>query len=192
MAILEGGSPQLCMQRDDLEHLPEIELPPGYSLRTSQPGDGVHWAAIMNEAFRGDRTEESFVHAMVEHPAYRPDRIFFACDPAGLPCATASAYRHQRWGPEVGYVHFVATRPSQAGQRLGYAVSLAVLHKFREEGCRAAVLETDDFRLGGIKTYLRLGFHPLLVHESQPERWRRIFAVLGIKGQTHVYLDSAS
>jgi len=172
--------PQLCMKRDDLAGLPPVVLPEGYTLRSSIDSDGVYWALILNETFGGDRTEESFVKEMVEHPAYRAERIFFVCDPEGIPCATASAYRQEEWGAETGYVHYVATRPAHAGKKLGYLVSLAVLHKFQEEGCPYVVLQTDDFRLPAIKTYLRLGFHPLLVHENQPERWRAILCALGI------------
>ena len=179
MQELPRGDPQLCMQRDHLQHLPPLVLPAGYSLRTSQPGDGRYWAVIMNEAFGGDRTEADFTSTMVEHAAYRPDRILFVCDPDGIPCATAGAYRHQRWPPTTGYLHFVATRPCHAGKRLGYAVSLAALYRFREEGCRQAVLETDDFRLAAVKTYTHLGFRPLVVHPNQVARWQRIFAVLG-------------
>jgi len=168
------------MRRKDLSGLPAVELPPGYSLRTSGPGDDAAWAVILGEAF-GERrwTAEDFRKTMVEDPAYRPDRIFFVVDPAGVPCATASAYRHPPWGDRVGYVHYVAVRPSHAGWRLGYAVSLAVLHQFVAEGCPWCVLTTDDWRLPAIKTYLRLGFAPFVRHASHPDRWRAVFARLG-------------
>ena len=171
--------PQLCMKRDRLDDLPPIVLPEGYSIRTSREGDARYWALIMGEAFGPEWTEEAFFSYMVDSPDYRPDRIFFVCDPAGAPCATGSAYRSQHWGEQTGYLHFVGTRPSYAGKRLGYAVSLAALHKFKEEGCVDAVLRTDDFRLAAIKTYLRLGFHPVILHENHPARWRRVLAALG-------------
>lgn len=168
------------MRRDDLAGLPPVELPAGYTLRSSLPGDGCCWSSILNEAFGGERTEESFMKEMLEHPAYRAERILFICAPDGEPCATASAYQQGEWGEHTGYVHYVAVRPGHAGKALGYQVSLAVLHRFTEEDYFDAVLQTDDFRVAAIKTYLRLGFHPLLAHENHPQRWRIVLHGLGI------------
>ena len=117
---------------------------------------------------------------MKDNPAYRPDRIFFVCAPDGLPCGTASAYRQEFTRPELGYVHFVGVCPAFTGKRLGAAVSLAVLRKFQSEGLKGAVLHTDDFRLAAIRTYLNLGFSPVIVHENQPARWNVVFTQLGL------------
>lgn len=178
MASTETPAPQLVMKRKTLDGLPELALPDRYALRTCREGDGVHWARILNESFGGERTVDDFVATMVNQPCYRPDRLFFICAPDGLPCATAGAYRFDPWGPQTGYLHYVGVCPGHQGRRLGYAVSLAVLHKFREEGCADAVLQTDDFRLPAIKTYLRLGFHPYIVDDGQPARWATVLANL--------------
>ena len=42
------------------------------------------------------------------------------------------------------------------------------------------MLDTDDFRMAAIKTYLNLGFVPVYVEEGQPKRWSDIFEQLGI------------
>jgi mycothiol synthase len=49
----------------------------------------------------------------------------------------------------------------------------------RCEGRRRAELRTDDFRVAAIKTYLKLGFEPLLVAENQRRRWRDVLAAIG-------------
>jgi len=167
------------MKRTGLDGLPDVVLRDGYTLRSSQPGDGAHWARIINEAFGGlDWDASNFERVMVQHPAYRADRILFVCAPDGVPCATASAYRQERFGPDVGYLHFAGVCPEHAGKKIGYSVSLAVLHKFRNEGLGCGLLDTDDFRLAALKTYLRLGFHPLIIHENHPERWNRVYSQL--------------
>jgi mycothiol synthase len=74
----------------------------------------------------------------------------------------------------------VAVRPDYRGQKIGTALSTAVLHRFKEEGHEDANLRTDDFRLPGIRVYLRLGFEPYLVHENQRERWAEVFDALGM------------
>lgn len=173
--------PQLCMKRDNLKNLPDITLPEGYTLRTSVSDDAANWVHIMDESFGGEHTIEGFCSEMVEHPAYRPDRLFFICGPDGMPCATAGAYRDRGgFDDSVGYVHYVGVSTEHLGRKLGYWVSLAVLHKFREEGCTSSFLHTDDFRLPAIKTYLNLGFKPILMHENHRERWLEVYWILGL------------
>jgi len=69
----------------------------------------------------------------------------------------------------------VGVLPGHQGKHLGAKVSLAALRRFVEEGRIDAVLQTDDFRLPAIRTYLRLGFEPLPIHENQRQRWRAVF-----------------
>ncbi|NCO35949.1 MAG: hypothetical protein AUJ92_03790 [Armatimonadetes bacterium CG2_30_59_28] len=172
--------PQLCMELRTLSDLPAVTLPDGYTVRTSREGDGHHWARIIRESFADDRYDlEYFMREMEAHPAYRPDRIFFVCAPNGLPCGTASAYRHATLEEDVGYLHYVGVCPTHAGKKLGTAVSLAALHKHRSEGLRRVVLRTDDFRLPAVKTYLDLGFVPAIVHANQPARWEAVLEKLG-------------
>ncbi len=78
----------------------------------------------------------------------------------------------------------VGARTHHMGKRLGYWVTLATLYHFVEEELTDAVLQTDDFRLPAIKTYLNLGFEPLLVHENQPDRWREVFRTLAMGERT--------
>ncbi len=173
--------PQLCMKRKNLENLPEIILPEGYTLRTYVEGDGAHWVRILDESFGGEHTLEGFHKEMIEHPAFQPDRLFFVCGPDGLPCATAGAYRDRGgFDPTVGYVHYVGVCTGHLGKKLGYWVSLAVLRKFHEEGCASSFLNTDDFRLPAIKTYLNLSFKPILMHQSHRERWIEVYKTLGL------------
>jgi mycothiol synthase len=172
-------APQLCMKRHTLDDLPEIELPPGYTIRTSQDGDGPHWGRIIRESFGMETIDDShFERHMKSHPSFRPDRVFFICGPDGVPCGTASAFQFERFGPSTGYLHFVGVCPAHAGKRLGFAASLAALHRFRSDGFASAALQTDDFRLSAIKTYLRLGFVPVIVNENQTKRWDVVLGAL--------------
>jgi len=166
------------MRRPTLDGLPPLEVPAGCGLRSMRPGEGEAWTRIINEAFGGDPRPDRFETTMRRDPAFRHERILFiTCD--DVPVATASAWVDARWGHRTGILHYVATRPDHAGKHLGLTVSLAALHKMAEEGRSSALLLTDDFRLAAIKTYLRLGFEPLLVHENQRERWRAVFEGLG-------------
>lgn len=175
---LSPGKPPVCM-RHDLASLAPLDIPDGHVLRGERPGDDAHWARIMLAAFGGgDWTPERYRAEILDHPAYRPERVLFIIAPDGTPCATASAFRDDRFGADAGYVHHVGRDPGHGGRRLGYFVTLAVLHMFRDDGCPAAFLETQDPLLPALHTYFRLGFEPLVVHENHPERWDRIHDAL--------------
>ena len=172
-------SPQLHMLRPHLLDLPAFALPEGYGVRTFLPGDGAHWERIIAESFNADPASLSFETTMRHAPAFRPERIFFiTC--GDEPVATASAYYHPEFMPDAGMVHYVGVLNGHAGKRLGYMAVLATLEQMAREGRRRAWLSTDDFRLPAIKTYLNLGFEPLLIHENQRERWPAVFAKLGL------------
>jgi mycothiol synthase len=169
--------PQLLMRRPNLDDLPEIPpLPPGYVLREFQPDDLEPVAALMRAAFDDPQwTPEKFNAALIEAPDVKKT---FVIAYEGTPVATASARLRPERFPDSGYVHWVAVDPAHQGKRLGYIVTLAVLHEFVRLGCKDAVLETDDTRLPAIKTYQNLGFQPEHTHESHPERWAEVIARL--------------
>jgi mycothiol synthase len=166
--------PQLVMRRAHLRDLPPIELPPGYGLRHYRPGDEPAWERIIEATFEA---RHSFDDHMRADPAFLAERIWFVTHGA-VPVATASAWVTPRFGPSIGCLHMVATLPAHQGRQLGFRVSVAALYRFVEEGRREAVLQTDDFRVAALKTYLRMGFEPLLVHDNQRERWLNIFRAL--------------
>ncbi len=172
----ERHVPQLVMRRVHLRELPKIDLPAGYSLRSFQDGDEGFWDRIIQVSFESPTYD--FNKVMKADPAFRPERVLFVTH-GDEPVATASAWQCERFGPVIGYLHMVGVSPGHQGKHLGYWVSLAVLHHFITEGRIEAVLQTDDFRLPAIKTYLRMGFEPLLVHENQRNRWRKNLQDLG-------------
>jgi len=163
-------TPQLVMFRDSLEALPKITLKDGYTIRSFQNGDEKHWERIIQQSFG---KEISFQRTMKEDEAFCPERIKFVCY-QDQPVATASAWYRQKWGPNTGYLHMVGCDKQQTGIKLGYWVSLAALYQFQYEGRINAILETDDFRLPAIKTYLNLKFEPHIIHDNQHDRWTQI------------------
>jgi len=72
-----------------------------------------------------------------------------------------------------------------AASWLGGRVSRAGLRRLAadvERGCREAILDTDDYRLPAIRTYLRLGFVPDNLEADHAARWRTIDANLRAQG----------
>ena len=170
---------QLRMVRPNLEGLPELEIPEGYGMRTYQEGDDVHWANVINASFGGERTAETTHREIIDRDVFDPNGLYFATY-GETPVATACAWKKSPDEIEVGYVHMVGVDAEHAGRKLGKCVSLCVLLYFKERGFKCAMLDTDDFRLPAVKTYLNLGFLPMYVDKDQPERWRQVFKNLGL------------
>ena len=167
------------MRRANLDALPEIPaLPEGYTLREYRDGDEEALAALLCLTF--EDSEWTATRVLKEFIVAPDVKKMFVIDYAGHPIATASARLLPETFPDSGYVHYVAADPQHAGKRLGYIITLAVLHEFIRLGCKDAVLETDDFRLPAINTYLNLGFIAEHRDESHPALWEQVGAQLAI------------
>lgn len=166
-------SPQLVMLKSSLSELPSVQLPQGYTSRTFQPGDEKAWENIIGQSFN----KPYLFDTLDGDDQFRPERIFFICYD-GTPVATASAWWQEQWGSEdTGYLHMVGALPDHTGKKLGYAVSLLAMHRMVEENRLRVILQTDDFRIPAIKSYLRLGYEPKIVHPNQIERWKLLLTV---------------
>ena len=176
--------PQLQMDRDDLEHLPEVQIAEGYRLRIYQRGDEAAWCRLMGECIGGHYDEAECRSSLTETPNFAPEDMFFA-EYDGEIVGSACAHRGADTPEGVGYVHMVAVTPAHRGHRLGHTVTNAVLWRFRELGYGAATLRTDDFRLPAIRIYLELGFHPTMTHESHAARWEAVLEELSSGPRAH-------
>lgn len=164
--------PQLYMRRD-LEDLPPMILPEGMSFHTQDEQSAAVWEAMISESFG---FPVSYEKVIVEGDGFRPENVFFLCE-NGQEIATTTAAEKAQF-PGEGWLRMVASLPSAQGKGAGRLVCLRALYALKEEGYPSVVLSTDDFRLPAIRMYLRLGFQPLMTHESHPERWEKVFAEL--------------
>jgi mycothiol synthase len=158
--------------------LPELsDLPPAppyescYALRAAVPADHGQLAELLSEAF-GDRWDAKRVAAEFS-PGNGVEATYLVVSPAGV-AATAAARRLPDRYPEAGYLHYVGARPSERGRRLGEVVTRRVLVHFADSGLSQTVLETDDFRLPAVRTYLRLGFVPEPRAAGDAVRWSKV------------------
>jgi len=96
--------------------------------------------------------------------------------------ATAmSTHKPTQLHPYGGELGWVAADPEHRGKGLGLAVCAQATARFIQAGYRNIYLLTDDFRLPAIKTYLKLGYEPLLFGEGMAERWESVYRKLGLK-----------
>ncbi|PUA36160.1 hypothetical protein C8Z91_27340 [Paenibacillus elgii] len=166
--------PKLVMRKESLADLPALSCPAGYTIRSFQPGDESRWESIIRQSFE---REIAFGHKIGDLPYFQPERVLFICS-GDIPAATATAWETKLPGERCGYLHMVGALPDHSGRGLGYAASLAALHRMRAEGQTQAFLETDDFRLPAIKIYLKLGFTPVYLHELHRPRWERVLRLV--------------
>ena len=167
----ESKQPQLLM-RASLESLAPLDLPDDITIRSFCDGDEEAWSSIITSSFQAPYDFNKF---MKTDPSYDPERVLFA-HINGVPVATASWYNTESfYGVDTGCLHMVGALPEYKGRKLGFLISLAVMHKIKDKGYTYVVLQTDDFRLAAIKTYIKLGFEiDLKFHESMPMRWELV------------------
>jgi len=156
-----------------LESAPPVVLPEGYSLRTFQPPDAAEFVELMRLAGFENWNAETLAGARAKA---LPDGIFLAvCDATGALAATAmGTHNPKELHPSGAELGWVAANPDHRGKGLGMAVTVAATRRCIDAGYRRIYLLTDDWRLPAIKTYLKLGYVPLLFAPGIEDRWRAV------------------
>lgn len=142
--------------------------------RPAGPTDAPALATLLSAAY-DEHWDAGRVHSVLLDA---PDvRTTYLIEEDGEVVATASArYLDEYAG--AGYLHYVAADAARTGRGLGRDVTVAVLREFVGQGLGRAVLETDDFRVPAVITYLRLGFVPEYRDEAERLAWSRLVRVL--------------
>jgi mycothiol synthase len=168
---------QMIWPRQRLDNPPPISVAAGYDLRVYNPGDEPDFYKIMHIAgFEGwhDETLRPWLSKIL------PDGWFFVVErSSGQMVATAmTTHNPSEQHPFGGELGWVASDLSHKGHGLGMTVCAAVTARFLTAGYRNIYLKTDDWRLPALKTYLRLGYVPLLFTPDMQRRWQAICAQL--------------
>ncbi len=138
-------------------------------------GDDARWCQVYAASFDREFDPDAFRSIMAGDDAYLPQRIWFITHGDDA-VATAAAYYRPAFLDGYGMIHFVGVVPGHRGLGLGHTVTVAALRRMVAEQRAGAWLSTDDHRIPAVKTYISLGFEPLLVHAGQPERWKNVLA----------------
>jgi len=168
---------QLVWPAHRLDQLPASRVAEGYDLRTYRPGDEVEFFGLMDRAgFKGWNPDTFHPWLM----RILPDGFFFLVDTCtGTMAATAMACHNPTpLHPFGGTLSCVAADPVHQGRGLGHAVSAAATCRLLRAGYRDIYMETDDWRLAALKTYLKMGWVPFLFEEDMPNRWKAACAKL--------------
>lgn len=167
------------MERPDLDGIPEVDTPAGYTWRTFAAADEAAWCGIIEGNIGEGWTPDKFELAIFTAPQFDPEGLFLAFkgdEPAGTSCA----WRKMPEETEQGILHMLAVRQAHRNRGLGTFLTFKILEYLRRRGFQCCQLTTDDERLAAIKIYLNLGFEPLYTHENHRGRWREVFGRLAI------------
>jgi mycothiol synthase len=176
----------LRMRRARLDELPEIlplrEAAPrgypgqggGFQLRSVTAAELPELACLLAAAFPELIWTPQKTHDALFADLTVKETLVLVEESTGVFAATASARLQSERFPGAGYLHWVGAHQSFRGKGLGRLITLAVLHRFHAMGCTSAVLETQDFRVPAIQTYLKLGFTPELADDTHAARWAAI------------------
>jgi len=164
---------QMLWPDNRLDDPPAVEMPQGYGLRTYRPSDAEAYLELMHKA-GFDQWDAATLEGAL--PSVLPDGLFVIVhDATGALTATAMAtHKPAALHPFGGELGWLAGDLAHAGKGLGLAVCCAVIRRYIKAGYTRIYLQTDDWRLGAIKTYLKMGFLPFLFDDTMAPRWKDI------------------
>ena len=166
----------LRMRRAQLTDLPALNLPEGFVLRSITSVELPELACLLSAAFPELIWTPKKTHDALFADLSVKETLVLVEQATGIFAATASARLQPERFPGAGYLHWVGAHQSFRGKGLGRLITLAALHKFHTMGCTSAVLETQDFRLAALQTYLKLGFEPEHYDDTHAARWEAILS----------------
>jgi mycothiol synthase len=166
----------LFMRRPHLRDLPPVELPVGYQLRTAVLEEEAELGRLLSAAFDETWDLDAVRRRLLEDDSVVA--VYVIERPDGRLVASASSRLVPDRYPGSGYLHWVGADPVESGKGLGRQITLAVLHDFARRGLVDSVLETDDWRLPALATYLKCGYLPELRAPEDADRWAAVRAAL--------------
>ena len=146
------------------------ESPEGYRLRMYRQDDLIPYVELMKSAGFTSFSPQYVKEVM---RSVLPGGFFIVEHLASGDLAATTMAQH--WPrdeyPFGGQVGWVAAAPSHQGRRLGRVVVSAAVRRLVTAGYHDIYLLTDDWRLPAVKTYLHLGFKPVLSDDGMVQRW---------------------
>lgn len=169
---------QLKMYRPAELGKPEAKIAEGFTIREMRPGEEADWAYGCFTSFGIETvTPEHYERMMAHDEGVRMQDVFFVCKD-DKPVGTATARTDDKGDP---FLHFIAIHPDFRGHKLALPLMVAVINRHLEMGREGCFLTTDDWRVPAVKSYLNLGYLPVLWSDDARERWEKMLRIYGIK-----------
>jgi len=180
LTALRRTEPGLLMRYGSANVPEPLDPPPGYELRSWQPGDDEEWIELLNAS--GSFGQWDHERLATEAEGLVRTAQFFIVHRQHLVAATGILERQLDRLPGLELA-WVVRHPSFKERRLGRCTVIRALRSALEwSPPRPIFLYTDDERLTAIEIYLELGFIPdLESHKSYPRRWQAVNAALALR-----------
>lgn len=164
---------EFVMVRDDLNGIPDAELPDGFRIRPFRPGDERHWAEIEMQAGEFttiDRALTYFAGEFGPHPDELRERMLLLESDTEGPIGTTSAWFGEHAGRTLGRIHWVAVIPAFHGRGLSKPL-LAAAMRILAQHHHSAFLTTQTTSWRAVGLYVQFGFRPLLGTPDAERAW---------------------
>ena len=168
----------VTMVRENLDHIPDFSLPPGYSIRRYQPRDERAWLKIQAAADQYNTITQALFDQQFDGDRLQiAERQLYLCDARKVVIGTATAwFKNDYQGESYGRVHWVAILPKWQGLGLAKPLMTATCRRLRELGHKRAFLTTSTARFPAINLYLQFGFVPEIDNDDDLTVWRELLS----------------
>ncbi|MGB3828108.1 MAG: mycothiol synthase [Ornithinimicrobium sp.] len=159
------------LNHDDPADLPELELPPGFAVRSFEVGrDEQSWLRVNAEAFADHeeqgRTTLHDLQDRIHETWFDPHGFLLVEDVSDPEHPRLAAFHWTKVEPAApgssrataGEVYVVGVAPAYQGRGLGRATTLLGLRHLRACGLNEVTLYVDGDNAAAVATYRRLGF----------------------------------
>ncbi len=162
----------VIMLRQNMDSIPRINLPDGFSSRGMTRDDVRNWTEIWRSLEPSGRIgDDLFFNEFGKDWDEIGRRCFLIEDTAGSCVGTISAWYDSSFkGGEWGRIHWVAVRKEFQGRGLAKPMLSLAMEKLASRHCRC-YLVTHAHRIPAISLYLKFGFVPDLSSEKFRKLW---------------------
>ena len=156
-----------------IDHFIDPITASGYKIRVYHPGDESSFLRLMvaGEFDRWDDEKLQFNMGKIV-----PGGWFFAVETRSNDIVGTAMCIHNYTGtaPFVGDLGWLACAPVHRGHGLGYSLTAHVTNRFHQAGYANIQLHTEYYRLPAIKTYLRIGYQPVMYSSDMNGLWMEV------------------
>ena len=147
--------------------------PPGYTIRTYAPGDEQSFLALMQFGDFDPWDEKKLAYNISK---ILPEGWFFAVEMISGRLVGTAMCLHNYTGrrPFCGDVGWVVCHPEHRGHGLGFTLTACVTNRFQSAGYSRIYLGTEHYRLAAVRTYLKLGYVPIIDSPSVRSLWLKV------------------
>jgi len=161
--------------RENLDDIPEYDLPAGYSIRWYQPGYEEYWQSVQSLADEYNRvTPGLFEEQFGTDTQLLSERQCFLCDRHENIIGTATAWLDNQGEKPLGRIHWVAIVPREQGKGLAKSLLTIICKRLKDLGHSKTYLTTQTVRIPAINLYARFGFAPVIDSDRDREIWEKL------------------